>query len=455
MKEKQTFEQLVKSKLEKAEVTPSQGIWEQTARSLHRRSFWKFNKGRFNIYYGIGIVGILAILTPSISDYFSENILKNKDLKLKDSAVLSNESTDNNNKTQGTGDEENINEIKRTNKEKNNQANLQDVEKERKENTDAENNTDLSNTMTLSIDNAPKIDTGIEEHAENMELVTMVPNFIPSVHEGCAPLTVTFKNTSVNAYSFTWDYGTSAEEGTSMKTQNLQEQRFTYYEPGIYNVTLTALSGNGTQISHSEQIVVRPKPIADFEIEQKGIYNYSQNASDYQWSTLLSNLEEEAETKHLSMLDKKVISTAFQPQEQTLDFNAKEASHLMLTAKNEYGCMDTVVREMPQPEKPSLNFPNAFTPNPNGATGGYYNMNEPNNQVFYPISTEKPATYQLTVFNRLGEIVFESNSLEIGWDGYNNQTPAKQAVYVYICKGSWSNGDPFVYKGDITLLWGN
>jgi gliding motility-associated-like protein len=67
-------------------------------------------------------------------------------------------------------------------------------------------------------------------------------------------------------------------------------------------------------------------------------------------------------------------------------------------------------------ELPFVYIPNSFTPNADG-----------NNDIFKPslvgFDTEE---YNLQIFNRWGELVFETNDVEQGWDGtfkssYNSQ----------------------------------
>lgn len=56
---------------------------------------------------------------------------------------------------------------------------------------------------------------------------------------------------------------------------------------------------------------------------------------------------------------------------------------------------------------------------PNTFTANY----DDNNEVFLPIFSDPSLVreYKLLIFNRWGEIVFESNDIEVGWDGYYKQ----------------------------------
>jgi hypothetical protein len=49
-------------------------------------------------------------------------------------------------------------------------------------------------------------------------------------------------------------------------------------------------------------------------------------------------------------------------------------------------------------------------------------------------------------------LIFESNDINVGWDGYYKNKLVKQGVYVWIVEGKYSNGRPFNKSGDVTVL---
>ena len=98
-----------------------------------------------------------------------------------------------------------------------------------------------------------------------------------------------------------------------------------------------------------------------------------------------------------------------------------------------------------------IEFPNAFTPNANGPTNGYYTPGIPNNDVFHP-TYKSVVEYHLSIFNRRGELIFESNDINVGWDGYINVRLATQGVYVWKTRGKYSNGENFVKFGNVMLI---
>ena len=58
----------------------------------------------------------------------------------------------------------------------------------------------------------------------------------------------------------------------------------------------------------------------------------------------------------------------------------------------------------------------------------------------------------MQVFNRWGNLMFETSSFEVGWDGYFEGTLAPQGVYVYRIELTFQNDQREVKVGDFTLL---
>ncbi|MCH7658936.1 MAG: gliding motility-associated C-terminal domain-containing protein [Bacteroidetes bacterium] len=107
--------------------------------------------------------------------------------------------------------------------------------------------------------------------------------------------------------------------------------------------------------------------------------------------------------------------------------------------------------QTPTPPQHSIQFPNAFIPNPNGPANGYYTPGIPNNNVFHPVY-KGVVEYHLSIFNRRGELIFESNDINIGWDGYINDRLAAQGVYIWKVRGRYSNGQSFIKFGNVMLI---
>lgn len=87
-------------------------------------------------------------------------------------------------------------------------------------------------------------------------------------------------------------------------------------------------------------------------------------------------------------------------------------------------------------------FPSAFTPNNDGL-----------NDVFRIITLDNLDHFYLSIYNRWGEKVFETNRSTEGWDGRTNGKLLSHDTYFWICTFSDSTtGKTIVTKGTVILL---
>ena len=56
------------------------------------------------------------------------------------------------------------------------------------------------------------------------------------------------------------------------------------------------------------------------------------------------------------------------------------------------------------------------------------------------------------VFNRLGNLVFETTDPSQGWNGYFNDSPCDPGVFVYYLNLDCLDGQSYFKKGNITIL---
>ncbi len=92
-------------------------------------------------------------------------------------------------------------------------------------------------------------------------------------------------------------------------------------------------------------------------------------------------------------------------------------------------------------EGPNYHVPNAFTPNGDGL-----------NDVFRAIPPGIAQTEYIRIFNRYGQLVFETHEWMKGWDGRYQGKLQPQGAYVWIIKGVDKNGRIIEKKGTVMLL---
>lgn len=120
-----------------------------------------------------------------------------------------------------------------------------------------------------------------------------------------------------------------------------------------------------------------------------------------------------------------------------------------LTARNNYGCVDSVSDEIIV--SGDVIFPTGFTPDKNGPNGGTYNINDLTNNVFFPFSAGI-VDFHMMIFNRWGELIFETFDVKIGWDGYYRGKLCQQDTYVWKAEATFNDGRSFGKKGSVTLI---
>lgn len=103
-------------------------------------------------------------------------------------------------------------------------------------------------------------------------------------------------------------------------------------------------------------------------------------------------------------------------------------------------CADTVCKDIFADITPIIDIPKAFTPNGDGK-----------NDVLY-VRGVGIGSLNLKVFNRWGKQVFETNSMEIGWNGTVNGVKQEMDAYAYILQATFVNGKTFTQKGNVTLI---
>ncbi|WP_372641064.1 gliding motility-associated C-terminal domain-containing protein [Ancylomarina sp.] len=100
---------------------------------------------------------------------------------------------------------------------------------------------------------------------------------------------------------------------------------------------------------------------------------------------------------------------------------------------------DEVNVSFPQGEN-FVGFPSGFTPNGDG-----------NNDVLFVRGNNiKKVTF--IIYNRGGQQIFQSNRLEVGWDGTHKGQLQRMDAYIYYLNVSFDNGTSVQKRGEVTLV---
>src|SRR5450631_1598143 len=128
--------------------------------------------------------------------------------------------------------------------------------------------------------------------------------------------------------------------------------------------------------------------------------------------------------------------------ETTGEIEIKVPGIYSLQVADRFGCRgrDTIQVETKTCAR-GLFFSNAFTPNKDGL-----------NDVFKPRMFILPRQYQLTIFNRWGQVVFESKDPTTGWDGRFRNVDQESGAYIWICTYQFEAEASVNARGIVVLL---
>ena len=322
----------------------------------------------------------------------------------------------------------------------------------------------------------------------------------------CTDYTVHFVNTSTGGFSYQWSFGVP---GAINDTSSAFEPTFTYPDTGTYSVKLVvnpgstcpdsiarlvkiypkfsaAFSDSGTQcpgapISFQDLSSATIKPITkwkwnfgdgDSSYTQNPVHNYLFGGT-YNVILISQNIKDCVDTavRH-------VIIETFKPfagddtiivKGESILFNATGGINYTWTPStnlndttifdplgfysdtgqyvyyvhviSDYGCSGDDTIKVTVIGQAEFIVPNAFTPNGDGR-----------NDYFRPLAVGYRSLNYFRVFNRWGERVYSTNSLEVGWDGTYNNKQADIGTYYWVISYIDRFGKDGIMKGDVTLI---
>nr|WP_321453392.1 PKD domain-containing protein [uncultured Carboxylicivirga sp.] len=255
--------------------------------------------------------------------------------------------------------------------------------------------------------------------------------FEVSTNAGCYPLEVKFTNYTVGGSTYVWEFG----DGQTDETRN---PTHIYENPGEYTVILTAPGPDDQDAVSSQIITVYDHPVADFNVTPEVVWipndpikctDLSINAVKWTWDFGDGTTSEEQNPSHY--------------------YEEQGIYTITLTVENTFGCDNTyVANDVIQANLAGfVEFPDAFAPRADGSRG----VGERDDTIFKPKYRDVD-NYNMQIFNRWGQLIFETNDIDEGWNGLYKGKLAPQAVYVYKASGKYVNGVEFRKNGTVLLI---
>jgi len=239
---------------------------------------------------------------------------------------------------------------------------------------------------------------------------------------------LTFKSSVLNASfveTWQWDFN----DGTYGEGDTIHHL---FEEPGLYNIKVMAIYGDGECVVETRlKVEVFPIPVADF---------------------IFTPTQPILQDPFVQFIDQSQFATSW-----TWDFGTGDSSDLTnpvyefaevgpysitLYVQNEGGCEDSITKELFVFPEAFIKVPNAFTPDGNGL----------NDELFlFHAGLIELELYR--IYNRWGEMVFETNDISQGWNGTFRGKEQDSGTYVYYVVGrSEITNENIQLKGNFTLI---
>jgi gliding motility-associated-like protein len=272
------------------------------------------------------------------------------------------------------------------------------------------------------------IDTGACNSPDTVAHVITISSFMVSAafnmpDSVCIGTAISPLLTSSSADTIYWNFGNGFITNSASPT-------YTYPDSGTYTVTVVAANKNSCNGGDTltRKITVLAAPIANFSFspvvpvpnEPITFTNLSVNAVRYLWD-----------------FGDKSTSTEVNPVHM---FDNTAVFHTCLSAFNASNCPSKICRSVPAEVFPNIGIPTAFSPN-----------NDGENDILY-VRGAAIKTLDLKIYNRWGQMVFETTSQDKGWDGTYNGQPQPVEAYAYILVADFIDGTGKTLKGNVTLL---
>jgi gliding motility-associated-like protein len=222
--------------------------------------------------------------------------------------------------------------------------------------------------------------------------------------------------------SFLWNFG----DGGQSQVQNPSH---TFIAEGAYEVQLIAYSNQTCHDTIVQQVIIDPQPFAGFDAEE----------TETEFKVQFTNEADGASIFFWDFGDGVGTSEVENPSYTYPEENVYNVTQFVTNA---YGCQDSLSKSVTVFESESIPpiTPDGFSPNEDGI-----------NDVFY-VRGGPFSSMNLKIYNGWGELIYETNDIEKGWDGTYNGQVVQVGVYIYVVDAIGVSGKPYKIQGNVTVI---
>jgi gliding motility-associated-like protein len=126
----------------------------------------------------------------------------------------------------------------------------------------------------------------------------------------------------------------------------------------------------------------------------------------------------------------------------SVSLNSNSVNEIFLSGHTSAGCkVNDTIRITYKDCTNLISFPNAFSPNGDGI-----------NDLFRPVVHANLNSYELSVYNNWGELVFQTKNVQSGWDGRIRGQKQDTGAFVWFCKYQFEGQPAQLTKGTFVLV---
>ena len=119
----------------------------------------------------------------------------------------------------------------------------------------------------------------------------------------------------------------------------------------------------------------------------------------------------------------------------------KKAGNYILTVTSFDNCLGSDTLTIREITCIPIGIPNAFSPN-----------NDGRNELFKPTINTEIQDYQMRIYNRVGQLIYQTKDYTNGWDGRFKGQQQSSDNYIYQISFRNEEGKGFEYKGNVLLI---
>lgn len=266
----------------------------------------------------------------------------------------------------------------------------------------------------------------------------IIPSLEPDNYEQCVPGHFVFQNTSSNNSEIATSFYDMGDTHFYFYNGNGSFEH-TYNTTGAKDVYVQYTSIYGCQYADTLEnvVVVLPKPHADFNFNGNPASVFSPEISPVNMSS-----DDAVSWEWFAPGSNETYSTEEYP-EFTYPEGIEDVYPVTLVATSAIGCTDTIVLNLIVENDLLFFAPNTFTPDDD----------EFNQTWSFIIKNLDLYDFHLMIYNRWGEIIWETYDTEAAWDGTKNGRMVQSGTYVWVATWKNKNDDgKQVYNGYINLI---